>query len=132
MKNIQIPTKLQKPNQATNEVNSKRKAQAIDFKLKYKTELCKKFESGFCEFGEACAFAHGQGQLRKVTKECFQFAQNGFCTYGDRCQFVHTEEPQTSANSTVNSGASSRRNSIDDVKPRLPIFIELEKRTFNH
>ena len=45
------------------------KAKASDFKIKYKTELCKYYElTGQCKFGNNCAYAHGIENLRsKVT-----------------------------------------------------------------
>lgn len=89
-----------------NYVNQKRKgkvkapfkSQALDFKIKYKTELCKYYEiNGHCKFGDNCAYAHGIDNLRsKVTnttsyrtKKCTQFFEHGYCPYGNRCQFAH-------------------------------------------
>ena len=45
------------------------KGKASDFKIKYKTELCKFYEmTGKCKYGENCAYAHGIENLRsKVT-----------------------------------------------------------------
>ena len=77
---------------------SANKAKADNFKIKYKTELCKYYEiNGTCKFGDNCAYAHGKENLRaKVTKatayrtkNCIQFFENGFCPYGNRCQFAH-------------------------------------------
>ena len=74
------------------------KTNALDFKKKYKTELCKNFEiNGYCKYGENCAYAHGKENLRlKVTntefyrtKKCTQFFEKGYCPYGNRCQFAH-------------------------------------------
>ena len=74
------------------------KSTAADFKIKYKTELCKYYEiNGFCKYGDNCAYAHGKENLRaKITnttayrtKKCVQFFQNGYCPYGNRCQFAH-------------------------------------------
>ena len=78
--------------------NSNFKGKASDFKIKYKTELCKFYEmTGRCKYGENCAYAHGIENLRsKVTnttayrtKKCIQFFDNGYCPYGSRCQFKH-------------------------------------------
>ncbi len=101
------------------------------FQQNYKTELCRNWESGYCEFGEKCTFAHGKEELRKPaqksmkykTKKCKQFHTLGYCMYGPRCQFIHTEqvtkEPPTAA--------SSRKNSFDEQSEprRLPIFLRL-------
>ena len=74
------------------------KSTAEDFKIKYKTELCKYYEiNGFCKYGDNCAYAHGKENLRSKitnttayrTKKCVQFFQNGYCPYGNRCQFAH-------------------------------------------
>ena len=45
------------------------KSTAADFKIKYKTELCKYYEiNGFCKYGDKCAYAHGKENLRsKIT-----------------------------------------------------------------
>ena len=122
----------------------KRTAREEDFKVKFKTELCKKWEQGKCEYGEKCAFAHGEDELRaKVhlstnykTKKCKQFHEKGYCMYGRRCQFLHTEsgQPHTASSSTAGSNVSSRKSSFDaseelNAKQRLPIFIEIGNRS---
>ena len=55
--------------------------------------------NGFCKYGDNCAFAHGESELknRKIssnykTKPCKQFFEIGFCPYGSRCQFSHKKE----------------------------------------
>ncbi|XP_066942027.1 uncharacterized protein [Macrobrachium rosenbergii] len=67
---------------------------------KYKTELCRSFQyNGYCSYGDACLYAHGQNDLRSYpkhpmyrTKQCFSFHNKGFCLYGSRCQFLHDLE----------------------------------------
>ena len=90
-------------NKFNNKKNNKKrqgpfKSTAADFKIKYKTELCKYYEiNGFCKYGDNCAYAHGKENLRSKitnttayrTKKCVQFFQNGYCPYGNRCQFAH-------------------------------------------
>merc|ERR1712072_770759 len=64
---------------------------------RYKTELCRPFsEHGTCKYGEKCQFAHGQPELRTVTRHpkyktdlCRTYHSVGFCPYGPRCHFVH-------------------------------------------
>ena len=74
------------------------KANALDFKKKFRTELCKYYEIyGYCQYGNKCAYAHGKENLRlKVTntsayrtKKCTNFFEKGYCPYGNRCQFAH-------------------------------------------
>jgi hypothetical protein len=69
-----------------------------EFRNKYKTEKCKYYaDNGYCEFGDQCAFAHGETDIRQKavvasnykTKQCVQFHENGLCPYGTRCQFLH-------------------------------------------
>jgi len=70
----------------------------MDFKKKYKTEVCKYWaEHGYCEFGDHCAFAHGETEIRQKsfvannfkTKRCVSYHETGYCVYGIRCQFLH-------------------------------------------
>ena len=71
-----------------------------NFKTKWKTELCHYWEMyGQCKYGENCAFAHGDSELKKrkltfnyKTKPCKQFFEQGYCSYGSRCQFSHKKE----------------------------------------
>lgn len=69
------------------------------FDPKYKTELCKKFQStGKCPYGHKCRFAHGKEELLSKTqgvnykkKPCKTFYEKGYCPYGSRCNFQHDE-----------------------------------------
>lgn len=69
------------------------------FDQKYKTELCKKFQStGKCPYGYKCRFAHGKEELISKTqginykkKPCKTFNEKGYCPYGSRCSFRHDE-----------------------------------------
>lgn len=128
----------------------KKKSTKADFQQKFKSEMCKNWENGFCEFADQCAFAHGDNELREKTlvknyktKKCKQFHELGFCIYGTRCQFIHRDleadtrgnETDTADSSPVGSRAGSRKNSEDvptetPIKRRLPIFIDLEKRAY--
>ena len=71
-----------------------------NFKTKWKTEICRYWEMyGECKFGDSCAFAHGDSELKKrkltynyKTKPCKQFFELGYCSYGSRCQFSHKKE----------------------------------------
>jgi len=77
-----------------------KKKAAVDDE-KYKTELCKKFEStGFCPYNKKCKFAHGKEELnekllankrRYKSKKCNNFHTLMMCPYGSRCLFAHEE-----------------------------------------
>ena len=81
--------------------NEKEKSdEFINFKTKWKTEICKYWEMyGQCKYGTNCAFAHGDSELKQrklsfnyKTKPCKQFFELGVCSYGTRCQFSHKKE----------------------------------------
>ena len=68
----------------------------------YKTTLCKNYQdSGLCDFGARCQFAHGQLELRTLgqnylqlnpqykTTMCSHFTEHGNCPQGHNCQFSH-------------------------------------------
>ena len=119
------------------------KTNSNDFKIKYKTELCKYYEiNGYCKYGDNCAYAHGKENLRsKVThstyyrtKKCVQFFTYGFCPYGNRCQFAHAlktnilnnpYDPNMSYSKTLQT--LSKLENVENIKTlfekkRLPIF----------
>ena len=122
------------------------KGKASDFKIKYKTELCKFYEmTGRCKYGENCAYAHGIENLRsKVTnttayrtKKCIQFFDNGYCPYGSRCQFKHQLKDNI-VNNPYDKGMSYKKildiiSKIENIinikklveKPRLNVFKEI-------
>ena len=129
---------------STNSSNFKGKAS--DFKIKYKTELCKFYElTSQCKYGDNCAYAHGKENLRaKVTnttayrtKKCIQFFENGYCPYGNRCQFQH-QLKNNIVNNPYDTDMSykkildiiSKFENVRNVKklvekPRLSIFKEI-------
>ncbi|TDL28793.1 hypothetical protein BD410DRAFT_863436 [Rickenella mellea] len=71
----------------------------------YKTELCRSWEEkGSCRYGPKCQFAHGEEEIRKVSRHpkykteiCRTFWVSGSCPYGKRCCFIHTELPTSGA-----------------------------------
>ena len=122
------------------------KGEAKDFKIKYKTELCKYYEiNGYCKYGDKCAYAHGKENLRsKVTnttayrtKKCTQFFEQGYCPYGNRCQFAHQLKSNIINNpydKTMSYGkimeTISKLENVENIKkliekPRLSIFEEI-------
>jgi len=83
-----------------------------DFRVKYKTEVCKYWaQTGHCTFGDNCAFAHGNAEIRQKlhissnykTKKCVQFHENGICPYGIRCQFIHCARKENQLNPALKS-----------------------------
>ena len=116
---------------------SNQQLKETDFRVKYKTEICRNWELGSCEFGDNCAFAHGYEELRNKlnmgsnykTKKCKQFHELGYCIYGNRCQFKHRDVSVDTASSSPKSSMHSIRKSSDDsTKKRLQIFIDIEKK----
>ena len=71
-----------------------------NFKTKWKTEICRYWEMyGECKFGENCAFAHGDSELKQrkltfnyKTKACKQFFLFLYWSYGSRYQFRYKKE----------------------------------------
>ena len=122
------------------------KSTAADFKIKYKTELCKYYEiNGYCKYGDKCAYAHGKENLRsKVTnttayrtKKCVQFYEQGYCPYGNRCQFAHQLKSNI-INNPYDRGMTyekiletiSKLENVENIKkliekPRLAVFEEI-------
>ena len=122
------------------------KGEAKDFKIKYKTELCKYYEiNGYCKYGDKCAYAHGKENLRsKVTnttdyrtKKCSKFFEQGYCPYGNRCQFAHQLKSNIINNPydrAMTYGkileTLSKLENVDNIKkliekPRLPVFKDI-------
>jgi hypothetical protein len=72
---------------------------------RYKTEMCRPFqENGTCKYGDKCQFAHGNQELRIVSRHpkyktdlCRTYHSVGFCPYGPRCHFVHALDEVRSA-----------------------------------
>ena len=142
----QIKNKFSQQNKQKSKKQGPFKSTATDFKIKYKTELCKYYEiNGYCKYGDRCAYAHGKENLRsKVTnsiayrtRKCSQFFENGYCPYGNRCQFAH----QLASNIINNPydrkmtykktlETISKLENVENIKkliekPRLAVFKEL-------
>ena len=139
-------SKFSLQNKQKNKKQGPFKSTASDFKIKYKTELCKYYEiNGYCKFGDRCAYAHGKENLRsKVTnstayrtRKCAQFFEKGYCPYGNRCQFAH----QLASNIINNPydrkmtykktlETISKLENVENIKeliekPRLSVFKEI-------
>jgi hypothetical protein len=81
----------------TEQTLNKQKKKPVDT-AKYKTEMCRNWiESGSCNYGRKCNFAHGKEDLQQKlpcntkykSKLCVPFHDVGVCSYGHRCLFVH-------------------------------------------
>jgi hypothetical protein len=114
---------------------------------KYKTELCKKFQStGKCPYGYKCRFAHGKEELisklqgvNYKKKPCKTFNEKGYCPYGSRCSFRHDERTFSETSFSyfylqlflfkIYNFLPSRKNFYSDRSNlfyrRLPIFESL-------
>lgn len=103
---------------------------------KYKTELCTSFsETGFCQYGNKCRFAHGKSDLiekniihpKLKRSDCMTFLETGYCKYGKRCHFRHHE---TLSIKNLNRSYYTLMLSCDIKKPkekRLSAFSSLRK-----
>jgi len=78
---------------------------AVQNANRYKTEMCRPYqENGTCKYGDKCQFAHGNQELRTVSRHpkyktdlCRTYHSVGFCPYGPRCHFVHALDEVRSA-----------------------------------
>jgi butyrate response factor 1 len=69
----------------------------LKIKELYKTEMCSNFiNTGVCDKGDECTFAHGDDELRNrdrhekyKTEMCRNFHEEGNCRFGHRCDFIH-------------------------------------------
>ena len=109
-----------------------------ELQVKYKTELCRNWQSGFCEFGDKCFFAHSLEEIRDKVQlsfglkqmKCKSFFELGYCLVGSKCQYSHKDVfPETAESSPSASNRTSRKASRDLV--RAPRFVDLETRSYN-
>ena len=125
--------------------SSNRNHQPKHYFVNYKTEMCRKWESGGCDFGEKCLFAHGAHELKRKkhvprnykTKACKPFFEVGYCLYGQRCQFSHQALPPKGVkpkDDTVTKRTApctpvkTRPQEEACERKRLPIFVQLENK----
>jgi len=102
---------------------------------RYKTELCRPFgEHGTCKYGEKCQFAHGQAELRSVTRHpkyktdlCRTYHSVGFCPYGPRCHFVHNLDEVTEESS--NNQGQQQQQVQKQQQPQSPSFPPQSNKT---
>jgi butyrate response factor 1 len=93
---------------------------------RYKTEMCQRYEeTGECKFFDKCQFAHGQMELRNISKHpkfkttpCKTFHTTGVCSYGNRCNFLHSEKPDE-LDIMKMKHAAARRMSVPAIMPMV-------------
>ena len=116
-----------------------------NFKTKWKTEICRYWEMyGKCNYGDNCAFAHGDSELKKrkltfnyKTKPCKQFFELGYCSYGCRCQFSHKKEDPKNSSENISYLKIIKEFLSDDnqishelvKRPRLMTFEKITSST---
>lgn len=139
-----LNTKQESNNEKNKGFCVKKAGDTIDFKTKWKTEKCHYWEMyKTCKFGENCAFAHGNNELKLrnmnnnyKTKPCKQFFEVGYCPYGSRCQFSHKinlneihncrEFKPIVYSNIISNLLLSEEVSIEVIKrPRLNIFEKI-------
>lgn len=98
----------------------------------YKTELCRSFaETGTCRYGLKCQFAHGQSELRPVSRHpkykteiCKTFHTQGTCPYGTRCRFIHIRGNRNIVSVPTTPNSSPPQKSIHFTRsPSPPDFV---------
>lgn len=99
---------------------TKRVARAIDFQTKFKTEVCRKWEYGTCEYKGHCAFAHGSHELRVKTHTPLNYKSMQYPNF--------LPEDHPTAPGSKMSSANSLDEAISTTRIRLPVFIDLESR----
>lgn len=102
------------PPSAIPAIISSNKQSVIDRKLKRKAETHKTIpcrawkDTGRCNYGTRCKFAHGDEDLRMIPEEppkifnspkyrtelCVKYHLLGSCPYGERCSYIHEPKPQ--------------------------------------
>ena len=97
---------------------------AVQNANRYKTEMCRPYqENGTCKYGDKCQFAHGNQELRTVSRHpkyktdlCRTYHSVGFCPYGPRCHFVHALDE------VRNAPAQSPDKKTQGPVKQLPMF----------
>jgi len=71
-----------------------------------KTEWCQMYkETGECQFGKRCWYAHGNSEIRSrprnrnyKTQLCYNYhTRNKVCHFGSKCQYIHEELKPTNS-----------------------------------
>ena len=106
---------------------------------KFKTEMCKNWlETGSCNYGKKCCFAHGETELlqkssvnnvKYKSKLCVSYHTQMFCPYGNRCLFKHSEQEDknNTAFYTILVQYPDLWPAFKEKMHRLPIFSKLSE-----
>ena len=81
--------------------------------------MCRNYlETGICNFGDGCPFAHGQLDLSKnscyKTALCRHFSTHGSCPMGKACQFSHGVDELRPKNNFIYVVRSNKRKLSPD------------------
>lgn len=102
------------PPPAVSAIISSNKRSVVDRKLRRKAETHKTIpcrawnDTGRCNYGTRCKFAHGEEDLRRLPEErpklfnnpryrtelCAKYHYLGSCPYGERCSYIHEPTPK--------------------------------------
>lgn len=125
------------PAEKKNPTNSVTTAASLAPSSRYKTELCRSFaEVGSCKYGDKCQFAHGDEELRTITRHpkfktenCKSFHSTGFCPYGPRCHFIHNnDESKKTIINNLQAPIGTATAPVTSATPAAPIH----QRIFEH
>lgn len=109
----------------------------VDRKLKRKAETHKTIpcrawkDTGRCNYGEHCKFAHGENDLRKTTEEpiklfnnpryrtvmCLKYYCLGSCPYGEHCSYIHGEDKKIDLEKCLEELEDSSESPQEREKP---------------
>jgi len=107
----------------THEKNSYENTHIFD-----KTRLCKFYAKRKCKRGQACTFAHSEGEVQAPpdffrTQLCADFARSGTCEAGSDCKYAHAAEEIRRAK-TSKSGSRGGQGARKATDPRIALEVQ--------
>jgi hypothetical protein len=99
-----------------------------DQENRVKKEICKYWESGKCDYGDKCLYAHGVSQIgekqgvKSQQERCENYYKFGYCFNGSKCLFSHSQK-EKKLELSLSSDLTSKNPQI-----AAPLFIDLEAR----